>query len=407
MRNSRSALHILVAGVAGLLAFGAAGCSTAVNGAVATATPWRAAFPDADSLRVTTVARGVEHVFAWNAAGPWAIHVLAIDASLCGPRIMAVHAGPPLTAAAGTSELGRGGIAAMNADFFALPAGTPVGAQVTDGVVVIGPGLRPVFAVDATAYWLGRGVLSGSARHGTDAAAVGQVNRPRTGDARHPASRSLTMFTHWWGRPTTVDSAAVTLGIRVFEGTASRGRGVVTASTRSGTMALGPGRIALQGDAAEDAGPWLARRAVGDTVSWDVALVPERDRTDARARAALQAVGGFPTLLENGRVADPGEPVGATFGPVRHPRTAIGWRDGGRMLLWVVVDGRQAPYSDGMTLAEVTALFQQLGATDAINLDGGGSTTLVVNGQIVNRISDRNGERAVGNAVVLQSCRAR
>jgi exopolysaccharide biosynthesis protein len=89
---------------------------------------------------------------------------------------------------------------------------------------------------------------------------------------------------------------------------------------------------------------------------------------------------------------------------MRHPRTAIGWN--GRRLFLVVVDGRQPPWSDGMTLDEMTWLFQRLRATDALNLDGGGSSALVLNGRVVNRPSDREGERAVGNALALGGCRA-
>jgi exopolysaccharide biosynthesis protein len=57
-----------------------------------------------------------------------------------------------------------------------------------------------------------------------------------------------------------------------------------------------------------------------------------------------------------------------------------------------------------MTLAELTALFRRLGATDAINLDGGGSTALAIRGEVQNRPSDREGERAVGNALALVGC---
>lgn len=58
-----------------------------------------------------------------------------------------------------------------------------------------------------------------------------------------------------------------------------------------------------------------------------------------------------------------------------------------------------------MSLPELTWLFQRLGASHALNLDGGGSTAMVVNGRVVNRPSDREGERAVGNALALVGCR--
>ena len=66
------------------------------------------------------------------------------------------------------------------------------------------------------------------------------------------------------------------------------------------------------------------------------------------------------------------------------PRTALGL-DAAHQRAWmVVVDGRQGGYSEGMTLPELARLFQSLGATDAINLDGGGSSTLVLSGQVAN-----------------------
>jgi exopolysaccharide biosynthesis protein len=58
-----------------------------------------------------------------------------------------------------------------------------------------------------------------------------------------------------------------------------------------------------------------------------------------------------------------------------------------------------------MSLEELTWLFVRLGASDALNLDGGGSTALVANGALVSRPSDREGERAVGNALALVGCR--
>jgi exopolysaccharide biosynthesis protein len=97
------------------------------------------------------------------------------------------------------------------------------------------------------------------------------------------------------------------------------------------------------------------------------------------------------------------EGIAPSFGEQRHPRTAVGITADGR-LLWVTVDGRQAPYSDGMSLAELADLMARLGARDAVNLDGGGSTTMVVRGVVVNRPSDAAGERPVGNALVLVGC---
>ena len=66
----------------------------------------------------------------------------------------------------------------------------------------------------------------------------------------------------------------------------------------------------------------------------------------------------------------------------------------------MTVDGRQPRYSVGVTLLEAARLMRALGASEALNLDGGGSTTMVVAGQLVNRPSDGT-ERAVSDALVV------
>jgi exopolysaccharide biosynthesis protein len=78
----------------------------------------------------------------------------------------------------------------------------------------------------------------------------------------------------------------------------------------------------------------------------------------------------------------------------------VGFRADGRVLL-VTVDGRQPELSVGMTIAELAALLIELGAVEAANMDGGGSTTMAVRGKVVNSPSDLTGERAVGDALLV------
>jgi hypothetical protein len=113
-------------------------------------------------------------------------------------------------------------------------------------------------------------------------------------------------------------------------------------------------------------------------------------------------VGGFPLLLRSGaRVGDLEVTSRPSFAAARHPRTAVGF-DPRRMALWLVeVDGRQPGYSEGMTLPELTQLLESLGATEALNLDGGGSSVMVLGGEAVSRPSDAEGERRVGNALAV------
>jgi exopolysaccharide biosynthesis protein len=90
------------------------------------------------------------------------------------------------------------------------------------------------------------------------------------------------------------------------------------------------------------------------------------------------------------------------FAASRHPRTAVGVAPDQSTLWLVVVDGRQPEHSLGMTLPELAGLFGALGAPEALNLDGGGSSVMVLRGRVVSRPSDAGGERAVVNALVLR-----
>ncbi len=90
---------------------------------------------------------------------------------------------------------------------------------------------------------------------------------------------------------------------------------------------------------------------------------------------AHNALGGFDFLLKAGQTTDqPGGP--------RHPRTAVGLSQDGQTLYLCVIDGRQNDHSVGATLYETALWMRWLGCWEALNLDGGGSTTLVIEDQM-------------------------
>lgn len=157
--------------------------------------------------------------------------------------------------------------------------------------------------------------------------------------------------------------------------------------------------------------PVLAFDSTGAPHILRLTTVAAMDAGDSPAALAplhpLEAVGGRPVVARDSVVVPQVDSGAASFSTSRHPRTAAGIASGGRRLLLVTVDGRQKPYSDGMTLRELANLMLALGARDAINLDGGGSTAMVLKSPVtrglavVNRPSDANGERAVGNALAI------
>ena len=117
---------------------------------------------------------------------------------------------------------------------------------------------------------------------------------------------------------------------------------------------------------------------------------------------AEDIIGGVPQLVRDGKIEITWEQEKASRDLVekRHPRTAAATLKDGKFLL-ATIDGRQEGWSVGMTLPELAALLLELGATDAMNLDGGGSTTMFLDGKIVNKPSDKEGERAVGDAILI------
>ena len=90
----------------------------------------------------------------------------------------------------------------------------------------------------------------------------------------------------------------------------------------------------------------------------------------------VTAIGGYGDLLRGGVAVRPQEK--RKFVDDLHPRTALGIDNGGRTLILVTVDGRQSGYSEGVALYELAEMVRLLGADDAVNLDGGGTTTMVV-----------------------------
>jgi hypothetical protein len=88
------------------------------------------------------------------------------------------------------------------------------------------------------------------------------------------------------------------------------------------------------------------------------------------------------------------------FGVRRNPRTLAGITSAGDLVL-VAADGRRPGYSVGLDFVEEARVMRALGARDALNLDGGGSTGITIGDQLVNRPSDSTGERPIGDALML------
>jgi hypothetical protein len=159
--------------------------------------------------------------------------------------------------------------------------------------------------------------------------------------------------------------------------------GLVRQVRRAGNTALRPGRLVLS--VAPEATASALPVRPGDTLELAIGTSPDMSGVDL-------ALGGGPVLVAQGkpRVWKPPQP--------RHPRTAFGWNS--TNLILVVVDGRQPGKSVGMTFPELADLMAGLGCAEAVNLDGGGSSTFWLTGRVRNRPSDGR-ERPVANSLIL------
>lgn len=314
-------------------------------------------------------------------------------------------------------------VGGVNADFFAAAPtpGLPIGIHMENGELVISPNDRPAFGVrhDGTpvvgipemsgAVWREQpppwategGLDSDGESSGEDVdelfmrATVTAVNRP-------PNGLGLVLYTPRFGSQTPAVAGTVVTVRGVVEPVVSgRTYTGVVARVEDGRGAT-PVRAAIPADGVVLAarGPaevLLEDLSVGEWIQFRVNLAPPFD--DVK-----EAVAGWPVIVQDGEALPLNNGDNLVSG--RHPRTAVGFND--EYIFIVTVDGRQNGWSNGMTLRELAAFMVELGATEALNLDGGGSTTMVlrppgeVQSVVANRPSDGH-ERSVANALFVVS----
>ena len=145
--------------------------------------------------------------------------------------------------------------------------------------------------------------------------------------------------------------------------------------------------------------PLYERYKSNDTLSIRLGISP-------KSNSPRFLIGGLPGLIEQGkRIVRFKNREGLTrkgFWKDRHPRTAVGIDRKNKFLYLLVVDGRQPGYSIGMKLKELGKYLQSLGCDEALNLDGGGSSSMVLGQKLINRPSDKKGERSVANSLLIR-----
>lgn len=342
-----------------------------------------------------TLAPGIEHIeikrgdFTAEAGDRWQIHVLIVDpakAWLKLGRAMDEFVGQETTSSMAARH---GAIAAVNAGFFRV-GGTYRGES--DGLMVLNGKVlsEPARGGGALALTNAGGNTKIAFAHVAVKAELklkGQEPIPIHGFNRPREANQLIVFTPEFHRTTLTPPDGIEVVVR-------RGRVQELVDGKGSQPIPSDGFVlSASGTARQSLGP--LRRGM------KIELLTQTTSTPPLSFAPEILLGGGPILLAQGHP----QTNFAGFNPnsfvnARHPRTAIGVRKDGTLVL-ATVDGRQPKKSVGMTLAELTALMWELGCAEAMNLDGGGSTTMVIRNKIVNSVSDATGERPVSDALIV------
>ena len=280
-------------------------------------------------------------------------------------------------------------VAGVNGDLFTWADGIPSSGLIQDGVLRTTPHpKRSMLGVDlAGNLRVDRISMLGTWQGSGPRRPIQLVNRP-------PGANGTTLYTSSYGSTTPTGNGVFEAVLSPFPSATPNADlvGFVSENRRGGTS-IPPGGavLAARGTQAQR----MAVEAVtADTVSVRLVLRPEW-------RDVPEALGGGPELIRQGRpIFRPAEDFGTYHLNRRHPRTAVGQRSDGRIVM-LVVDGRRPGYSSGMTNFELAQTMARLGVVTASALDAGGSSTMAFGGELLSRPSDSGGERLVSEALLV------
>jgi exopolysaccharide biosynthesis protein len=346
--------------------------------------------------KTTKIAPGVFYTKTVDKTGPYRIFVLRINPSKPS-TIDTVLATDKLPGLERTSSMAArsGAIAAINGDYASF-TGRPVYTFARDGSLDQTPtswGRNFSMTTTETASYIGHPATSASMFDPATGISY-DINRVNEGE---PGLNKIAMYTPSGGTDGKPPPDACSA--RLFPVEAPRLREsapgaeslhyVDSVVCKSAPMPR-QGGVVVATPAAGGKATAISSLVIGQQLSigWSLGWT-----------GVFDTIGGNPTLIENG-IIQTDNVTGTDSFHMRHPRTGVGTTATGKVL-FVAVDGRQPGYSIGMTLERFAQLFEDLGATWALNLDGGGSTTFVVNGDIKNRPSSGGVERPVSSALVL------
>ncbi len=328
--------------------------------------------------------------------GPLSIHIFKIDRSR-RDWVLATTLGNGTTLGMSTvsdqlkmlpATLGKP-LAAVNGDFYLNDAklpGDPRDLQISKGELISAPNGHACFWVDPAGEFRSTNVQSRFRVIWPDRTTTPfGLNEARDNETAVVYTAAAGSATHTTGGTELIledPHEGAWLPLRVGEVLRTRVRAIRAA----GETLLNPETLVLS------LGPKLAAKAAAVRAGSVLELSTE---TYPDLKGVSTAIGGGPTLVRGGKAKEWSGFL------MRHPRTALGWNR--EHFFLVEVDGRQNDLSVGMTFPELAAYMVKLGCQEAMNLDGGGSATMWVFGQVINSPSEGRERPGANTLVILQS----
>ncbi len=328
---------------------------------------------------ITDVTGGVKHIklTKYYAGKPVRINVVEMDSKLADNLVLrpALSSSQTLKSRKTISSIAKNtnAIVALNGTYFKPQSGVPLGTLMIDETMYTGPIYdRVALGIFDDGFDVARVQLNASVKTRSLNIKIDNINQPRM------LSTHVIAYTTVWGK---TSPASPKYGTQIAIDNSGQ---IIAASANS--MNIPDDGYVIVGPKSQLQKLWGVKK-----VKVDISTTPEW-------KNVRHIISGGPYLVKNGEVFVDmtAQKLGAIGG--RNPRSAIGYTADNNLIL-VAVDGREGS-SIGMTLMELANFMKSVGCVGAINLDGGGSTVMYINGQIVNKPQVKGGI-PLSNAVVL------
>ncbi len=326
---------------------------------------------------ILTVADGVKHIrmVKYINSRPVKINIVEVNTKInpnieIAPQLASTdlkHRATIRTIAARNNS-----IAAVNGTYFKPQNGVPLGTLMINKKVYTGPIYnRVAMGIGNNEYKMAQVQFNSTLKAGRENLKIDNINQPRM------LSTYVLLYTKDWGQTSpTPPKYGVNIAIKDNKiTTISYGS---TAIPENGYVISGP-KAKLE--------PFFSAKKI----SLDIKMLPEWENVN-------HIISGGPYLVKDGSVFIDvtAQKLGAITG--KNPRTAIGYTAENEFIM-VTVDGREQA-SVGMTLGELARMMKEFGCVNAMNLDGGGSSVMYVNGRVVNNPAQKGGI-PISNALTI------